>query len=198
MDRRNSSLIAVCVLLLLGSVVHPVFAQETSRTKRTGSVISTGRNISPAGPTVAGTRPKAAVATVGAAQADRYHSSVLTADQLQRVESSRRLLDGVDGKTPAQVIAELEKSAQLDADIQILEAMARTYDEIVQEQKVVEPKKKEWLYSMVKLNMAYLQLGGIDLNQVHDSGLNFLIRRKLREYLPTELKQDTTVFHPLE
>ena len=122
----------------------------------------------------------------------------LTADEMGRLRSCKRLLGGVDTKSFEQSLFDLKHSSFPHENLQILEAMTKTYTEIVQEQNVVGQKKKEWLYSMVALNMAYLQLAGINATQSQDSPLDKLIRWKLKEHLPEGLKENKKIFHPLK
>ncbi|MBF0504397.1 MAG: hypothetical protein HQL14_04760 [Candidatus Omnitrophica bacterium] len=113
----------------------------------------------------------------------------LTAGEIQRVRAFKELLSEVDTKSLPQTITELEKARYPAINLEMREAIAKTYVDIVREQGVTGQKKKEWLYSMVCLNMAYLQFGGGE-SPASTSSLNKLILRKLKEYLPSDvLKQ---------
>ena len=122
----------------------------------------------------------------------------LTQEQVQRLKECERLLDGVSKETLAKRIDGLEQSRYQEEDLRILEAMARTYAEIVQEQQVIGQEKKEWLYNMIALNMAYLQMGGLDVHKSSETALNKLIQSKLRRYLPADLTNDQNMFYSLE
>jgi glycogen operon protein len=101
----------------------------------------------------------------------------------------------------AQVInkaTQLEKSRHSETNLEMKEAMAKTYTDIVREFNVVAPKKKEWLYSMVCLNMAYLQFGGSQGKYGSTTELNRLIRQKLIKYLPPDVLKKTGSLHTLE
>jgi hypothetical protein len=124
-------------------------------------------------------------------------SGRLSIQQMQRLESCRRLTEDIDDKSLQAAIAQLDNSPDPEENLQLLEAVARTYAEIVRDQKVSGLEKKKWLYSMVTLNMAYLQLGGLDVNPPGDTSLNKLIRRKLKEHMPPELKENKNLFHPI-
>ena len=76
--------------------------------------------------------------------------------------------------------------------------MAKTYADIVREINVEGQKKKEWLYSMVCLNMAYLQFGGSQGKSGSTTELNRLIRQKLKKYLPPELLKQPGFAYSLE
>jgi len=120
---------------------------------------------------------------------DSYALSFLTPEQVERLKECRHILRNVDQRPFSAVVKDLKKSGRPEANLQILEATAKTYADIVEEQNVTTIKSKEFLYSMVQLNMAFLQLGG-DARNVgggKDGPLNRLICRKLKIYLPPEL-----------
>lgn len=121
----------------------------------------------------------------------------LTSAQIERLKASRQLLADVDDRSLEASLAGLERSDFPEENLQILEAIARTYTDIVKEQNVIEQKNKAWLYSMITLNAAYLQLGGIQAGQSGDTALNKLIRAKLKKYLSPELQQNQEIFQPL-
>lgn len=109
----------------------------------------------------------------------------LTAVDIERVKAFKQLSSDVDKKSLSQIIDEIQTADNPQLELAMQEAIAKTYCDVAKEQNVVEQKQKEWLYSMVTMNMAYLQFGA----KQDDSGnaLNRLVRRKLREYLPPEV-----------
>lgn len=125
-------------------------------------------------------------------------SGRLTAQDIQRVKAVKQLLDGVDKESLRQTIDELEKTRYPQINLQIKEAMAKTYTDIAQEFNVTGPKKKEWLYSMVCLNMAYLQFGGDQGNSRNSTDLNRLIRQKLNGYLPLKVLKQYGMIYSLD
>ncbi len=130
---------------------------------------------------------------------DSYSKRQLTPAQLERVKVCKLILQDVDKKSLQQTNEELSRLSYPEENLQILEAMAKTYADIVREVKVEKQTQKEWLYSMIELNMGYLQLGGVkggDGGQ--DEPLNRRIRYKLRTYLPSELLNHPALFHSLE
>lgn len=100
-----------------------------------------------------------------------------------RVKALKALIRDVDTKPARQTMEEIEESQDPELDLVMREAMAKTYADIVRDEKVLDQKKKEWLYSMVGINMAYLQFGGQQDSSAN--GLNRLIRQKLKDYLPS-------------
>ncbi len=121
----------------------------------------------------------------------------LTPAQTERLETCVRLLGDVDPQDFAARRESLERGAYTEANLVLLEAVARTYSEIIEEQGITQQGKKEWLYSMVTLNMGYLQLGGSKVRQ-RDSALNLLIRQKLKSHIPNRLLENENLFYPLD
>ncbi len=129
---------------------------------------------------------------------DTGDSGYLTPQQIERVQVCKRLLLEVDSKPLPKTIVELEHTPYPEENLQIMEAVAMTYADIVKEQTVDDDKNKKWLYGMIMLNMAYLQLGGDQYAVGGNAPLNRLICRKLREHLPPDLLNHPGLFHPLE
>ena len=128
--------------------------------------------------------------------AQEYHRNrFLTPEEIQRVRAVKELLNGVDKKSLQETIHDIEKSRHPQISLETQEAMAMAYTDIVKEIDVQGQKKKEGLYSMVCLNMAYLQFGGSQGKYGSTTELNRLIRQKLIKYLPPNaLKQPGFVY----
>ena len=137
------------------------------------------------------------MAFVPRVQAD-HGGRPLTSEELQRIQEVKETLGEVDGKTLQQTIRELERSPHPLINLEMHEAMAKAYTDIVKELAVEWQKKKEWLYSMICLNMAYLQFGGGTGKPGSTTELNRLIRRKLVRYLPAEVLRQPGFLHVLE
>lgn len=141
---------------------------------------------------------------VSLAQADERPAGSrreLSETQIERVQTCQNILKEVDDRSLQQAIHELTRSRHPEENLQILEAMAKTYADVTKELDIREQTQKEGLYSTIKLNMAYLQLGGL-----HAGGggggnrepLYRLVRSKLRDYLPARLLKDEQFFYTLE
>ena len=122
----------------------------------------------------------------------------LTLEEIGHLKDCKRLLQDVDQKSFMESRLKIEKSAHPHENLQLFAAVAQTYDDIVHEQKIIDQPKKEFLLMKINFNMAYLQLAGINTEQRQDTGLNKMIRRKLREHLPVDLKKNFTLFRPME
>ncbi len=127
-----------------------------------------------------------------------YRYGHLTAQEIERVRQVEALLGGVDTKSLRETINELERSRHPYINLEVKEAMAKAYTDIVREINVEGQSKKEWLYSMVCLNMAYLQFGGDEGRPGSTTELNRLIRKKLMEYLPSDLLKQFGSMYSLE
>jgi hypothetical protein len=126
------------------------------------------------------------------------YGSHLTLQEIERVKAFKGLLGGIDKKSLWETINELERSRHPQVDLEMKEAMAKAYTDIAREFNVEGQKKKEWLYSMVCLNMAYLQFAGKQGNSASTTDLNKLIRQKLKEYLPSDILNQPGFIYSLE
>jgi alanyl-tRNA synthetase len=113
----------------------------------------------------------------------------LSDKDISRLEVVKEILSEVETKPLSSLIQEIEQSAYPQMSLTIKEAMARAYADIIIEQNVVGKAKREWLYSMVALNMAYFQFGGAKDSASGATNLNKLIRYKLKMYLPVHIFQ---------
>lgn len=125
------------------------------------------------------------VAMPSFAQAGR----ALSAKDMDRLKAVKEVLRDVDTKTLNQTIADLERTGYPALNLKLREAMAQAFTDIVEEQKVVGRSKKQWLYSMITLNMAYLQMVGGPNIDAKTQPIDKLIRRKLVNYLPENIYQ---------
>ena len=130
--------------------------------------------------------------------ADGNYRSRLTEQEIQRVRAVKELLYGIDTKPLWETIEELEKTRHPLVNLQMKEAIAKAYTDIARDFNVQGQKKKEWLYSMVCLNMAYLQFAGNQGSPGITTDLNKLIRQKLKEYLPADALNQYRLFYSLE
>lgn len=121
----------------------------------------------------------------------------LDQEDLKRVRESKPLISQVDQRSLQRMIDELEETDCPPMNAVILEAMAKTFDDIVRDQKITDQEKEDFLYSKIKLNMAYLQLTGGQIKGDKDP-LNRLIRFKLKEYLTDDVLTDPRFFHKVE
>ena len=122
----------------------------------------------------------------------------LSPEQSERVRKCKQILREVDSKSFEQTLDQLTRSPYPEENIQILEAMAKTYADIVEEMQVRDQSRKEGLYGMIQLNMAYLQFGGGSGAAGTREPLYRLIRNKLRSYLSVKILENQKLFYSLE
>jgi hypothetical protein len=123
-------------------------------------------------------------------------AAALSPKQLERVRSAKTILAEVDERSLQELEKELSATDFPEGHLQILEAVAATYREMLEEYEATTQGRKEWLHSMILLNMAYFQFGGN--SEENDTGLNIVIRRKLKKHLSVQLLADPRLFHSLE
>ena len=121
----------------------------------------------------------------------------LSDEALARVEKCKNLTRDVDARSVPKIVKDLERTDYPDINLLILESIARTYDDLVREHNVVGQKKKNWLFGQIKLNMAYLQLTGGEF-EGDKNPLNRKIRKKLKQYLPSEILTDPGFFQKVD
>ena len=129
---------------------------------------------------------------------EAYSSQHLTQQDIGRLRVVKELLDGVDKESLRTTIQELDKARHPQINLLMKEAMAKAYVDIVQSEGVQGLSKKEWLYSMICLNMAYLQFGGSSGKRGSTTELNRLIRKKLIQYLPPNALKETGFVYSLD
>lgn len=120
----------------------------------------------------------------------------LDAEQLNRLRTVRWILDEVDKRSFGEIVQDLQKTTFSEGHLQLLEAVAQTYKELLVDYQIAGLEKKKWLHGMIQLNLAYLQLGGAQQNTA--SALNALIQQKLLRHLPPETLSDPRLVQPLE
>ncbi len=106
----------------------------------------------------------------------------LSPSQIERVKAYKQSLGSVDKKSLDKTIAELQRTSDPEMALAIQETIAQTYVEVLASEGVQDQSKKEWLYGVVALNMANLQMGGRPNNS-----LNRMITKKLEKNLPASV-----------
>ena len=117
--------------------------------------------------------------------------------QVERIKQAQHLLAEVELRSTEEIVIDLNQATYPEGQLQILEAVAKTYRDMIHHYDVKTLAKKEWLHSMILLNMAYFQFGGADEDQ-YATMLNVAIRRKLKSYMSKELTGHPGLFHSLQ
>jgi len=126
----------------------------------------------------------------------RLDAAPLSPQQIERVKEAKNLLGPVEPRTTEEIVNELTAARFSEENLQILEAVAQTYRDMLIEYKEATNGKREWLHSVILLNVAFFQFGGS--SEQNDTGLNIVIRRKLKKYLSPQLLSNRNLFYALE
>lgn len=127
-----------------------------------------------------------------------YAYQDLSPAQMNRLKAAKELLGDADTHSLKEATDELKKSPDTEGALQIVEAVAAVYVELVRDYKLDDPQARIRLLDKIRMNMAYFQMGGPDTEGAQESSLNILIRRKLKDHLSPELKKNPNLFYSLE
>ena len=121
----------------------------------------------------------------------------LTEAEVARVDAARRILAEVDTRPLQAIVGEINEAPYPEGNLQIYEAVAATYRELVKAKEITEIGHKQSLYNSIRMNVAFLQFGG-DINHTGDKLLHQWIRQELRRHLPEGLMENEQLFYSLE
>lgn len=121
----------------------------------------------------------------------------LTQKDLQRIIRAKALMMDAEKRSADEIRSEFEESGYPQQQLQIYEAIAKTFRDIVADYKENTAEARVRLLDKIRMNMAYFQFGGSKSEKEGGSELNRLIQRKLKEYLPKDIWDDPNVFHSL-
>jgi len=113
-------------------------------------------------------------------------SQSLTPQQVEQVRMFKQALAQVDHESLEATVEEFNKSACPAIRVLMLDAMTRTYADLIRDYDLIDQDARVRLYDKIKMNMAYMQFTG-GRGRCKGSGLNCLIQDKLKTYLPSWL-----------
>lgn len=122
----------------------------------------------------------------------------LTERQQKRFQKVRAILQPLDRKNYSEALSELTEVTPVDGHLLLQEVVARTFQELVNEYKLDTEPGRQNLYGRIQMNMAFLQMGGLRLNQLPPRGLDRDIVIRLKKNLPEGVTADTRLFYSLE
>ncbi len=122
----------------------------------------------------------------------------LSPRQIQRFQRVRAILQPVDGREQAEALAALTAMRPLEGHLRIQEIIAGTYSDLTSEFEIRTASGRRQLYGRIQMNMAFLQMGGLRLNQLPPPGLDRDIAVRLKERISPELAADVRLFYTLE
>ncbi len=123
--------------------------------------------------------------------------SSLTPNQLKRVKVARSLLGSAETSSLQQLTDDITQSPAPEGALQILEAVAKVYRKMANEYEIINPADQQRLLGKIRMNMAYFQLGGPDVERDGEGLLNIVIRRELKATLSPKVFQDRRLFYSL-
>src|SRR3989338_3875838 len=91
-----------------------------------------------------------------------YGNTDLSVEQSSRAEKVKKLLGDADTHTLSIILGEIKKSSYPEGELQIHEAVAQTFRDMVQKYQPADKEARIRLLDKVRMNMAYFQLGGPD------------------------------------
>lgn len=122
----------------------------------------------------------------------------LSEKQLKRFSGVRAVLQPLDGKEEDEALAELTAVRPVEGHLRLQEIIAGTYQELTKEFEVNTASGRRQLYGRIQMNMAFLQMGGLRLNQLPPPGLDRDIAVRLKKKISAELAADERLFYTLE
>lgn len=122
----------------------------------------------------------------------------LSSQQMNRINSSVKRLGQVEPRSVKSVIHEFQQYDNVEGNIQIFETVVSVYRKLAQKYELDSLKAKQRLLEKVRLNMAYLQMGGLQVQGGGDNSLNNYIQRELRKHLPERLTNNEQLFYTLQ
>jgi len=125
-----------------------------------------------------------------------YAANPLSPAQRDRIMTTKQLLADVDKHSLAETVKEIEGSPFPEGILQLREAAATTYSELINEYAIVNQTTKENLYNKILLNLAYIQMGGAERGYT-GGGWDKLIQQKLRAAISPELLEDRRLVNPV-
>ena len=121
----------------------------------------------------------------------------LSARQAERLSEARHILAEVDPRSEEAIARELLTTPYPEENLQIYEAVARTYLDLVTRKEIVDPQAKTQLFNKIRLNVAFLQFGGSPASGTGKK-MDVWIRQTLVRHIPAELLGSPALFHSLQ
>ncbi|MBZ0166464.1 MAG: hypothetical protein K8I00_06625 [Candidatus Omnitrophica bacterium] len=118
--------------------------------------------------------------------------------QRKRFQQVRAILEPLDKKDFSEALSELTDVTPVEGHLLLQEVIARTFQELAKEYKLDTAPGRQNLYGRIQMNMAFLQMGGLRLNQLPPRGLDRDIVIRLKKNLPEGIAADTRLFYTLE
>lgn len=122
----------------------------------------------------------------------------LRADQMQRLRHMMRILQDVDKNSEDQIIVDITYTQPIEGQLQLREIIAETFQDLTTKFELTSLRGKRNLYQRIQMNMAFLQMGGMKLDQLPPTSLDQEIVLYLKKQIPKDLVADERLFYTLE
>ncbi len=113
---------------------------------------------------------------------------------LARIHDAKMLVADLDPRTVEDISRDLQSTSSPEGNLQIFEAVASTFRDLVIDGNIVDDKGKKNLYDQIRMNVAFIQFGG-NPNLRNGKKIDRWIRQTLMKYLPRELMKDDDIFY---
>jgi len=113
---------------------------------------------------------------------------------LARIHDAKMLVKDLDLRSVEDISRELRTTSSPEGNLQIYEAIAATFRDLVVSGDVTDEAGKKNLYNQIRMNVAFIQFGG-NLNDRSGKKIDRWIRQTLVKYLPKDLMKDEDIFY---
>lgn len=115
---------------------------------------------------------------------------------LARIHDAKMLVAELDLRTVEDIFRELNATSSPEGNLQIYEAMAATFRDLVVGGDAADEAGRKSLYDQIRMNIAYIQFGGNPKSG--GRRVDRWIRQTLRKYLTKDLMKDEDIFHSVD
>jgi len=116
---------------------------------------------------------------------------------LARILDAKTLVADLDPRSVEDISIELRSTSSPEGNLQIYEAVAATFRDLVINGDVTDEVGKKNLYDQIRMNVAFIQFGG-NPNTSSGKKIDRWIRQTLMKYLPQDLLKDEDMFYSAE
>ncbi len=115
---------------------------------------------------------------------------------LARIHDAKMLVAELDSRTVEDIFREFHATSSPEGNLQIYEATAATYRDLMESKEVTGEVEKKNLYDQIRMNIAFIQFGG----NPNGGGakIDRWIRQTLMKYLSRDLMKEENIFHSVD
>ena len=113
---------------------------------------------------------------------------------LERIHDAKMLVADLDPRSVEDIFKELNTTSSPEGNLQIYEAVAATFRDLVLGGDAADEAGRKTLYDQIRMNVAFIQLGG-NSNGGSGKRVDRWIRQTLMQYLSQDLIANDDIFH---